>query len=95
MSQKQKLCLEEKVKHIQDYLNGKVGLREAAWRGGALRDSITEWARNYEADVMEAFLPHKNPVYIPKLKKKAVEENLPGTDSQNDIYKNIIFFMAG
>ncbi len=30
MPQKQKLSIEEKVKLIQDYLRGKIGLREAA-----------------------------------------------------------------
>lgn len=87
MPQKPKLCLEEKVKLLQDYLNGKIGLREAARRGGVSRDSITQWARNYEADGVEAFLPHKNRVYTPELKKKAVEEYLSGTGSQNDICK--------
>lgn len=91
MPQKQKLSIEEKVKLIQDYLKGKVGLREAARRGGVSRDSITQWARNYDADGIEAFLPHKNRVYTPELKKKAVEDYLSGTDSQNNICKNIIF----
>ena len=36
MPQKEKLCFEEKVKLIQDYLKGKIGMREAARRGGVL-----------------------------------------------------------
>ena len=87
MPQKQKLCLEEKVKLIQDYLKGKIGLREAARRGDVSRDSIIRWARNYETDGIEAFLPHKNRVYTQELKKKPVEEYLSGTGSQNDICK--------
>lgn len=87
MPQKQKLSIEEKVKLIQDYLKGKVGLREVARRGGVSRNSITQWARNYEADGIEAFLPHKNRVYTPELKKTAVEDYLSGTDSQNNICK--------
>ena len=60
MPQKQKLPLEEKIKLIQDYINGKIGLFEAARRGAVSRDSITQWARNYELDGIESFLPHKN-----------------------------------
>lgn len=85
MPQKQKLSIEEKVKLIQDYLKGKLGLREAARKGGVSRDSITQWARNYETDGVEAFLPHENRVYPPELKKKAVEEYLSGSSSQNQI----------
>ena len=85
MPHKQKLCLEEKVKIIQDYLNEKISKHEAARRGGVSRDTINQWVRNYEADGVEAFLPHKNRVYAPELKKQAVEDYLSGVGSQSDI----------
>lgn len=63
MSRKQKLSLEEKVKIILDYLKGNTGICEAAQKGGVGRKTMYQWVRNYQADGVEAFLPHKNRVY--------------------------------
>ena len=38
MPQKQKLSAEEKVKVIEDYINNRISLSEAARRGGVLRE---------------------------------------------------------
>ena len=65
MSRKQKLNLEEKVKIIRDYLKGSIGICEAAQKGGVGRKTMYQWVRNYQADGVEAFLPHKNRVYSP------------------------------
>ena len=51
MPQKQKLSAEEKAKVIEDYINNRISLSEAARRGGIARDTISQWARNYEADI--------------------------------------------
>ena len=51
MPQKQKLSAEEKAKVIEDYINNRISLSEAARRGGVARDTISQWARNYEADI--------------------------------------------
>ena len=56
MPQKQKVSAEEKVKVIEDYINNRISLSEAARRGGVARDTISQWARNYEADGMTAFM---------------------------------------
>lgn len=85
--QKQKLGLEEKVEIIQDYLEGTISKSEAARRGGVTRDTIEQWARNYEADGADAFLLHKNRVYTPELKRQAVEDYLSGVGSQSEICK--------
>ena len=71
MPQKQKLSAEEKVKVIED---NRISLSEAARRGGVARDTISQWARNYEADGMTAFMTCKNRVYSPELKRQAVED---------------------
>ena len=87
MPQKQKLSLEEKVEIIRDYLKGTISMSEAARRGSVARDTINQWVRNYEADGEDAFLLHKNRVYIPELKRQAVEDYLSGAGSQSDICK--------
>ena len=87
MPQKQKLSLEEKVEIIRDYLEGTISKSEAARRGGVARDTIQQWARNYESDGEDAFLLHKNRVYSPELKRQAVEDYLSGVGSQSEICK--------
>ena len=71
MPQKQKLSAEEKAKVIED---NRISLSEAARRGGVARNTISQWARNYEADGMTAFMTRKNRVYSPELKRQAVED---------------------
>ena len=52
MPQKQILSAEEKAKVIEDYINNRISLSEAARRGGVARDTISQWVRNYY-DVQE------------------------------------------
>ena len=85
MSQLQKLSAEEKAKGIEDYINNRISLSEAARRGGVARDTISQWARNYEADGMTAFMTCRNRVYSPELKRQAVEDYLSGMGSQAEI----------
>ena len=85
MPQKQKVSAEEKVKAIEDYINNRISLSEAARRGGVARDTISQWARNYEADGMTAFMTCRNRVYSPELKRQAVEDYLSGMGSQSEI----------
>lgn len=87
MPREQKLRLEEKVEIIQEYLKGRISKSEAARRGGVARDTIEQWARNYEADGIDAFLSAKNRVYSPELKQLAVKDYLSGSGSQSDICK--------
>ena len=87
MPQKQKLSAEEKAKVIEDYINNRIGLSEAARRGGVARDTISQWARNYEADGMAAFMTCRNRVYSPELKRQAVEDYLSGMGSQEELSK--------
>ena len=87
MPQKQKLSAEEKAKVIEDYINNRISLSEAARRGGVARDTISQWARNYEADGMAAFMTCRNRVYSPELKRQAVEDYLSGKGSQAELSK--------
>ena len=87
MPQKQKVSAEEKVKVIEDYINNRISLSEAARRGGVARDTISQWARNYEADGMTAFMTCRNRVYSPELKRQAVEDYLSGMGSQAELSK--------
>ena len=87
MPQKQKVSAEEKVKVIEDYINNRISLSEAARRGGVARDTISQWARNYEADGMAAFMTCRNRVYSPELKRQAVEDYLSGKGSQAELSK--------
>ena len=42
MPQKQKLSAEEKAKVIEDYINNRISLSEAARQGGVARDTISQ-----------------------------------------------------
>ena len=85
MPQKQKLSIEVKVKILREYLEGRISQNEAARKVGVSKETFCLWTRNYEVDGIEAFLPHKNRVYSPELKRQAVEEYLSGMGSQADI----------
>ena len=87
MPQKQKLSAEEKSKVIEDYINNRISLSEAALQGGVARDTISQWARNYEEDEMTAFMTCRNRVYSQELKRHAVEDYLSGMGSQGELRK--------
>ena len=87
MQYKQKLSVEQKVEIVQEYLKGRISMNEAARRSGVRRQSLDGWVRNYEADGVDAFLPHKNRIYSPELKKAAVEEYLSSIASLSEICK--------
>ena len=71
MPQKQKVSAEEKAKVIED---NRISLSEAERREGVARDTISQWARNYEADGMTVFMTCRYRVYSPELKRQAVED---------------------
>ena len=85
MPHKQKLSAEKKAKVIVDYINNRISLSEAARRGGVAQDTIRQWAQNYEADGISAFMTCKNRVYSPEFKRQAVEDYLSGMGSQSEI----------
>ncbi len=87
MSNRKNISAEEKLAFVKDYLNNKIGLKEVARRAGVDRETIRQWAWNYEADGVDAFLPHKNRVYSAELKQEAVEDYLSGGGSFDEICK--------
>ena len=88
MSHKQKLSVEEKVELVRQCINGEVSIQGAAEKAEVARISVRRWISAYEAEGVEAFLPHEqNRVYSPELKLKAVQEYLSGKGSLADISK--------
>ena len=87
MSGQEKIGAEEKVKIIREYLSGKIGMCEAARRGGVNKTTMVQWVRNYKVDGIDAFLPHKNRVYSAEQKWQAVKDYLSREVSVSDICK--------
>ena len=87
MSWQEKIGAEEKVKIIREYLSGKIGMCEAARRGGVNKTTMVQRVRNYKADGIDAFLPHKNRVYSAEQKRQAVKDYLSREVSVSDICK--------
>jgi len=87
MYMKHKQSAEEEVKIVQEYLGGKISMREAAKHSRVDNETVRDWVRAYEADGVDAFLPHKNRAYSPELKQQAVTEYLTGGQSLNDVCK--------
>lgn len=87
MSREKKVSVEEKVRIVQAYLRGEVSANGAVKRVGVHWDTFQKWVHNYEADGVDAFLPHKNRVYSSELKQQAVTDYLCGGGSQQDICK--------
>ena len=87
MPNKQKVSVEEKIKNVRAYQAGEIGIGEAARRCKVDEETVAGWARNYEADGLDAFLSHKNRVYSPQIKHEAVQEYISGKGSLADICK--------
>ncbi len=86
MSRKERISIEEKVKVIQEYLDGKVGYMESVKRGGCNETTFRWRVRRYQAEGVDAFLPHeRNRYYSPELKLQAVQDYLAGEGSQEEI----------
>ena len=86
MPHKQQISIEEKIKAIQGYLRGEVGYSDSVERGGCSEKTFRWWVRRYQAEGVEAFLPHEqNRHYAPELKLQAVRDYLAGKGSQEEI----------
>ncbi len=86
MSKKERISIEEKVKIIQEYLEGKVGYTDSVERGQCGETTFKRWVKRYQAEGVDAFLPHEqNRYYRPELKRQAVREYLAGEGSQEEI----------
>lgn len=88
MLQEPTISLEEKIRVVRCCLNGEIGILEASRKAGASHESVRLWIARYEAEGVEAFLPHhKNRAYRPDEKRQAVQDYLSGGGSLLDICK--------
>ncbi len=86
MPHKQGISIEEKVKIIQEYLNGEVSFSCSVERGRCNKTTFRQWVKQYQAEGAAAFVPHeRNRYYPPELKLKAVRDYLAGEGSLREI----------
>ncbi len=86
MSKKGQISIEEKVKVIEEYLDGKVGYMESVERGQCSKATFEWWVGQYQAEGIGAFLPQEQRrCYPPELKLKAVRDYLAGEGSLREI----------
>ena len=88
MLRREKIKSEDKIRIAKAYVQGKVGLSEAAKQIGVHHSVIEDWARQYETEGVQAFLPRtSNRRYDPILKEAAVKDYLTGKGSIRSICK--------
>ncbi len=87
MPMKQKLEIEEKVKIIREYLQGKIGLREGARESGVASTTFRGWISIYENQGVEGFTQERNQKYTVELKTAAVVDYQQGGGSLAAICK--------
>ena len=85
---REKIKSEDKIRIAKAYVQGKVGLSEAAKQIGVHHSVIEDWVRQYETEGVQAFLPRtSNRRYDPILKEAAVKDYLTGKGSIRSICK--------
>lgn len=89
MSRKSKIEPVEKVKTIERYQKGEIGLREATrLSGDRSNDTVTAWIRIYEeAGSLGLLNQTRKESYSIELKLNAIHDYINGKGSQNDICK--------
>ena len=88
MLRREKIKSEDKIRIAKAYVQGKVGLSEAAKQIGVHHSVIEDWVRQYETEGVQAFLPRtSNLRYDPILKEAAVKDYLTSKGSIRSICK--------
>lgn len=86
MSRQGKITAEAKLRIIESYLKGEIGVCQIGQRIGVDESSIRDWISRYRAEGPSAFFPtERNRVYSPELKRAAVEAYLAGKGTQKGI----------
>ena len=86
MPHKGRLPAAEKVKVVEDYLNGRLGMRATLERYGIGQTTLYDWVRLYKTRGSAGLVPAtQNRKYPPETKRLAVEEYLSGKGSQDSI----------
>ena len=82
MSRKSKIDALEKVKIVEQYLNGEISQKGAAKVCGVNKRSVQDWIRIYKTEGPQGLLtPKTNKKYPKDLKLKAVQSYLSGEGS--------------
>ena len=88
MSKNRKIKPEEKIRIVQECIDGKISQAQAAEEAGVNKESVRTWMAKYHAEGSLAFLKHEgNRVYSPELKRQAVQDYLSGGGSLLEISK--------
>ena len=86
MDQRIKYTAEEKLKNVEDCLNGKENPNHIETSRGIAEKTVRRWIAKYRAEGPTAFLPtEKNRKYSAELKRKVVEEYLRGKASMLEL----------
>ena len=86
MDQRIKYSTEEKLKIVEDCLNGKENPNHIETSRGIAEKTVRRWIAKYRAEGPTAFLPtEKNRKYSAELKRKVVEEYLRGKASMLEL----------
>ena len=86
MPHKGKIPAEEKIRIVEEYLNGKIGFKEEQEIAGINSTTLRGWISRYKTEGLEGFLPaDSNRTYPVELKALAVREYLDGHGSLKDI----------
>ena len=88
MSKNRKIKPEEKIRIVQECIDGKISQAQAAEEAGVKKESVRTWIAKYHSEGSLAFLTHEgNRVYSPELKRQAVQDYLSGGGSLLEISK--------
>ena len=86
MSRKSKINLIEKIKTVERYLNGEIGIRQAGKELGVAYQSIQKWVSIYKSKGPVGLLDQsQNNHYSKELKQSAVNDYLNGKGSFHTI----------
>lgn len=86
MSRKSKIEVLEKIKIVEQYLNGEISQKEAAKVCGVNKRSVQDWIRIYRTEGPNGLLtPKTNTCYPKDLKLQAVQTYLSGEGSLDEI----------
>ena len=86
MPHKGKIPVEEKIRLIDGYLNGKIGYTEATKIAGINNKTWRRWISRYKTEGPQGLQPaDRNRIYPAELKAQAVSDYLNGIGSLKDI----------
>ena len=86
MARKKRLTAEERIRIVQDVLEGKTSQSAASRKNGINCSTINEWVRTYKVEGTQGLTDHKkNRSYSAELKTAAVKAYLSGEGSLSEV----------